>query len=96
MQRVTIFGDIHGNLPALEAILADIEGHDTSPLYCLSDLVGYGTFPNEVIVTIRERNIATLMGNYDQGVGKNSDDVVVPILAKRQRHWVSALLHGAT
>ena len=74
MQRVTIFGDIHGNLPALEAVLADIETHDLTPLYCLGDLVGYGTFPNKVIATVRERNIPTLMGNYDQGVGNSSDD----------------------
>lgn len=74
MQRITIFGDIHGNLPALEAILADIDAHEQSPLYCLGDLVGYGTFPNEVTSIIRERNIPTIMGNYDQGVGNSSDD----------------------
>jgi putative phosphoesterase len=74
MQRVTIFGDIHGNLPALEAVLTDIETQDLTPLYCLGDLVGYGTFSNEVIAAIRERNIPTLMGNYDQGVGNSSDD----------------------
>src|SRR5919109_3398988 len=74
MQRVTIFGDIHGNLPALEAVLADIDARELSPLYCLGDLVGYGTFPNEVIACIRERNIPTVMGNYDQGVGNSSDD----------------------
>ena len=48
MESVTIFGDIHGNLPALEAVLANIGAHDPFPLYCLGDLVGYGTFPNEV------------------------------------------------
>ena len=74
MQRVTIFGDIHGNLPALEAVLADMDAKGLDPLYCLGDLVGYGTFPNEVIGMIRQRNIPTLMGNYDQGVGNNSDD----------------------
>lgn len=74
MQHVTIFGDIHGNLPALEAVFADMKAHENSPLYCLGDLVGYGTFPNEVIDIIRERNIPTLMGNYDQGVGNSSDD----------------------
>lgn len=74
MQSVTIFGDIHANLPALEAVLADIEDRGLSPDYCLGDLVGYGTFPNEVTETIRERNIPTLMGNYDQGVGNSSDD----------------------
>lgn len=74
MQSVTIFGDIHGNLPALEAVLADMEARKLSPLYCLGDLVGYGTFSTEVIETIRERSIPTLIGNYDQGVGNSSDD----------------------
>ena len=74
MQRLTIFGDIHANLPALEAVLADITSRDLSPLYCLGDLVGYATFPNEVTKIIRDRNIPTLMGNYDQGVGNSSDD----------------------
>ena len=45
MNRVTIFGDIHGNLPALEAVFADTQMQELSPLYCLGDLVGYGTFP---------------------------------------------------
>jgi len=74
MERVTIFGDIHGNLPALDAVLADMHSQGLSPDYCLGDLVGYGTFPNEVTEVIRDRNIPTIMGNYDQGVGKNSDD----------------------
>ena len=74
MNQITIFGDIHANLPALEAVLADIDQRGLKNLYCLGDLVGYGTFPNEVITAIRERNIPTLMGNYDQGVGQDSDD----------------------
>ncbi len=74
MNRITIFGDIHGNLPALEAVFADIDKQEMNPLYCLGDLVGYGTFPNEVIAAVCQRNIPTLMGNYDQGVGSNSDD----------------------
>lgn len=74
MTQITIFGDIHGNLPALEAVFADIEARGLHDLYCLGDLVGYGTFPNEVVSLIRERNIPTLMGNYDQGVGNSSDD----------------------
>lgn len=94
MQSITIFGDIHANLPALEAALADIEARGLSPLYCLGDLVGYGTFPNEVIETIRQRNIPTLMGNYDQGVGNSSDDCgcaytskVAEELGKRSIGW---------
>mgnify|MGYP001247142545 FL=1 len=74
MDQITIFGDIHANLPALEAVLQDIDGRGLTNLYCLGDLVGYGTFPNEVVEVIRARQIPTLMGNYDQGVGNNSDD----------------------
>ena len=74
MNQLTIFGDIHANIPALEAVFADIEARGLSNLYCLGDLVGYGTSPNEVIAAIRGRNIPTIMGNYDQGVGQGSDD----------------------
>lgn len=74
MDSVTVFGDIHANLPALEAVLADIQARGLGNLHCLGDLVGYGTFPNEVTGIIRQRAIPTLMGNYDQGVGHSSDD----------------------
>lgn len=74
MNQITIFGDIHANIPALEAVFADMETRGLNNLYCLGDLVGYGTFPNEVIAAIRERNIPTIMGNYDLGVGQDSDD----------------------
>jgi len=97
MDQVTIFGDIHGNLPALEAVLADIEARNLNNVYCLGDLVGYGTAPNEVVSAIRARNIPTLMGNYDQGVGNNSDDCgcaykseAAEALGKRSIAWTNA------
>ncbi len=71
---ITIFGDIHSNLPALEAVFADMAARGLENLYCLGDLVGYGTFPNEVVNLIRQRGIPTIMGNYDQGVGNDSAD----------------------
>jgi putative phosphoesterase len=75
MERVTIFGDIHGNIQALRAVFTDMEERGVADnLYCLGDLVGYGVYPNEVIQAIRERDIPTIMGNYDQGVGNDSDD----------------------
>ncbi len=74
MQQATIFGDIHANLPALETVLADIDQRQLANLSCLGDLVGYGVTPNEVIELIQRRAIPTLMGNYDLGVGHDSDD----------------------
>lgn len=74
MPQLTIFGDIHANLPALVAVFADIDARNLDNLYCLGDLVGYGVWPNEVITAVRQRNIPTIMGNYDQGVGQDSHD----------------------
>ncbi len=72
--RIALFGDIHANLPALEACLESIEGQKPDAIYCLGDLVGYNVWPNEVINEIRRRRIPTIAGNYDQGIGLTSDD----------------------
>ncbi len=69
-----VFSDVHGNLPALEAVLSDIERCGVAHTLCLGDLVGYGPSPNEVALLIRDRDIPTLMGNYDQGIGFETGD----------------------
>lgn len=72
--KIALFSDIHANLPALESCLADIDSRKVDAVYCLGDLVGYNIWPNEVINEIRRRNIPTLAGNYDFGIGRMSDD----------------------
>ena len=72
--QFAVFSDVHGNLPGLEAILADIEDRGVGDVLCLGDLVGYGPFPNEVAATVCERGIPSLMGNYDQGIGFSTGD----------------------
>ena len=72
--KIALFSDIHANLPALEAVLADIDTRNPDAMYCLGDLVGYNVWPNEVIHTIRKRGIPTIAGNYDYGIGRSSDD----------------------
>lgn len=71
---IGFFSDVHANLPALDAVLADIDKRGVDALYCLGDLVGYAPWPNEVVQTVRSRSIPTLAGNYDEGVGLRSDD----------------------
>lgn len=72
--KIALFSDIHANLPALEACFKSIDDHKPDFVYCLGDLVGYNIWPNEVINEIRKRNIPTIAGNYDQGVGIAGDD----------------------
>lgn len=72
--KIALFSDIHANLPALDAVLADIDSRQPDAVYCLGDLVGYNIWPNEVINTIRRRGIPAIAGNYDYGIGRSSDD----------------------
>ncbi len=72
--KIALFSDVHSNLPALEAMFQDMESRKPDAIYCLGDLVGYNIWPNEVVNEIRRRGIPTLAGNYDFGVGRNSDD----------------------
>ena len=71
---IAVFSDVHGNLPGLEAILADIDRRGVDDVVCLGDLVGYGPLPNEVARLVRDRAIPTVMGNYDQGIGFATGD----------------------
>ena len=74
MQRIAVLADLHANVAATAAVLADIDRERPDTVSCLGDLVGYGAFPNETIALIRDRAIATIMGNYDDGVGFDRDD----------------------
>lgn len=65
MKRALI-SDIHSNIEALEAVLADIRDQGVSEIYCLGDLVGYGPNPREVIDEVRKCKVC-LLGNHDQG-----------------------------
>ncbi|MBW8868433.1 MAG: metallophosphoesterase family protein [Acidobacteria bacterium] len=95
--RLAIFGDVHGNLPALEAVLSDIAQQKPDAVYCLGDLVGYGASPNEVTACIKSEGIPTIMGNYDDGVGFDRDecgcayrDPVDQQLGDRSLQWTKA------
>ncbi|MBZ4686375.1 MAG: phosphoesterase, family [Clostridiales bacterium] len=69
MMRLAVFADVHSNIHALKAVLEDIASKEVDEIICAGDLVGYGAFPNEVIEEIKNSNIKTVMGNYDDGVG---------------------------
>jgi predicted phosphodiesterase len=61
-----LISDIHGNLEALDAVLADIAAQGITEIYCLGDIVGYGPNPRECIDRIVSCKLC-LLGNHDQG-----------------------------
>src|SRR5689334_7729780 len=66
--RVAVVSDIHGNLHALEAVLADIVRDGADEVWCLGDVVGYGPRPNECCDVVRSRAALSLCGNHDLAV----------------------------
>lgn len=69
--RFAIFSDVHANLPALNAVLDDIDSHGITRMFCLGDVVDFAPWPNEVIARLRKRQIPVLRGNHDQRVACN-------------------------
>lgn len=74
--RIAVISDIHANLYALEAVLAEIDRDPPDEIWCLGDTVGYGPRPNECCELVRERSALTLVGNHDL-VALGSADVGV-------------------
>jgi predicted phosphodiesterase len=62
-----LISDIHGNLEALAAVLADIKQKGITEVYCLGDIVGYGPNPRECVDRVMESCKLCLLGNHDQG-----------------------------
>jgi len=70
--KLTVISDIHGNLEAFKAVLADIDRLGLETVVCLGDNIGYGPEPDQVVRLLRSRNIPSLMGNHELGlVDKN-------------------------
>ncbi len=69
--RLALISDIHANLPALEAVLADVAKREVDATYHLGDLVGYAPWPNEVVALLQVNHIAGIAGNYDSTVATN-------------------------
>lgn len=72
--RLAMFSDVHSNLPALEAVLADIAAAGVDDRYCLGDLVGYAPWPNETLELLQREDVPIVMGNYDDGTGYDREE----------------------
>lgn len=66
--KVALIGDVHANLPALEAVLDHAYKQDIQAVWNVGDLVGYGAFPEQVIQRLREENVLSTIGDYDNQV----------------------------
>jgi len=84
--RVLVISDIHANMTALEAVLADAGAVDE--VWCLGDLIGYGPDPNEVVNCLRALpNLTCLMGNHDAALAGLMPFVAFNGDAQRSLEW---------
>lgn len=87
--RYAIISDIHGNLEALERVLADIDERDVDEILCLGDVIGYGPNPNECVDLVRAQAESTLAGNHDYApLGKLDISYFNP-WARRAIEWTA-------
>ena len=84
MDRIAVISDIHGNLPALEAVLEDINARRVEKIYCLGDLIGKGPSSDLVVDLIQRTCDKIIKGNWDDFVSKTSEFEAV--------HWHQAKL----
>ena len=63
--RIALLSDVHGNLPAFEAVLADVDADGADQIWCLGDLVGYGADPDDCVALASEHSAVCLSGNHD-------------------------------
>jgi diadenosine tetraphosphatase ApaH/serine/threonine PP2A family protein phosphatase len=88
--RVAVLSDIHANLDALEAVLADLPSVDA--VWQLGDVVGYGPEPNEVIARLRDLGSSGVRGNHDAAALGGSEIEAFNVDARRALEWTRTVL----
>ena len=72
--KLAVISDVHGNLHALEAVLADAKARGAEGILNLGDMVGYGAFSEEVVTRLRSDHALGVVGNFDLKVLERSRD----------------------
>ncbi|MFC7231919.1 metallophosphoesterase family protein [Saliphagus sp. GCM10025308] len=98
--QIGLCSDVHGNLVALEAVLADLP--DVDALVCAGDVVGYNPWPAECVDRLRDLEVPTVMGNHDRAVARETTfrfnamaaagvELARERLTNDQREWLAEL-----
>ena len=92
--RWGVVSDVHGNLPALDAVLEALDAAGVDGLLCAGDLVGYGPYPDECVARVAASGAVTVAGNHDLiALGRLTTDRCVP-LARETLEWTRGRLGG--
>jgi diadenosine tetraphosphatase ApaH/serine/threonine PP2A family protein phosphatase len=92
--RIAVLSDIHGNLPALEAVLTALRPFDA--IWQLGDIVGYGPEPDEVVARLRADNATGVRGNHDAAAIGELDTDAFNADAGTAVRWTAGRISAAT
>jgi predicted phosphodiesterase len=90
--RFAIFSDLHANLEATQAILADAQEADCTHYVCLGDLVGYNANPHECLDLVRRMDCPVVKGNHDEQACLTESSRDFNELAEQAINWTRAHL----
>ena len=85
--RLALLSDIHANLEALDAVLADARERRCTQFVCLGDVVGYNANPRECVARIRELDCPVVKGNHDEEATLSTSSEHFNELAERAIEW---------
>ncbi len=71
--QFAVFADIHSNLEAFEAVIADMDAHGIEERICLGDIVGYAASPVECLRRLKQMGCAVVKGNHDEAASEDLD-----------------------
>ena len=86
-QRIAVFGGIYSNHLALQVALSDAQRRGVQRLFCLGDLGAFGPHPDKVYPLLRDHDVATLRGNYDDSLARGLDDCQCGYIDPRDNHF---------
>lgn len=87
--KIALLGDVHANLPALEAVLAHAHQQGVQRIWNIGDWVGYNACPNEVVGRLRQEQAISIIGNYDLKVLKFKKKKDKWRRTKRPEKWLA-------
>lgn len=95
MSTIAVISDIHGNVEALQAVLARIDELQVETIVCLGDVVGYGPDPEECVRICVERCRLRLMGNHEYAVVHAESDFNFNPVARKAIEWTRERIRKA-
>src|SRR6476646_3496441 len=85
--RIAILSDLHANLEATEAVLADARDHDCTHYVCLGDVVGYNANPHECVEIVQKMECPIVKGNHDEQASLEESSRDFNALAEMAINW---------